>query len=104
VTRVLRLSAALLLLATGFFALYEVIEAPSTQVFGHTLVHGAGHEVALTFDDGPNALTTPAVLDALERDHVHAPSFAMHRWCAAWCVMATRSAITPKRTRTSTFY
>jgi peptidoglycan/xylan/chitin deacetylase (PgdA/CDA1 family) len=79
VTRVLRLSAALLLLATGFFALYEVIEAPSTQVFGHTLVHGAGHEVALTFDDGPNALTTPAVLDALERDHVHATFFLVGR-------------------------
>lgn len=77
--RVLRGIAALTFAATGFFALYEAIEAPSTQLFGRTLVHGAGHTVALTFDDGPNARTTPLILDVLERDHIHATFFVVGR-------------------------
>jgi peptidoglycan/xylan/chitin deacetylase (PgdA/CDA1 family) len=77
--RVLRVTLALVVAAAGFFGLYEVIEAPGTQVFGYTLVHGRGHVVALTFDDGPNALTTPRVLDLLERDHVRATFFVVGR-------------------------
>ncbi len=35
-----------------------------------------GHDVALTFDDGPGPYT-PQVLDVLERNHVHATFFAI---------------------------
>ncbi len=75
----LRIASAVAILASGFFALYEAIEAPSTQVFGGTLVHGSGHVVALTFDDGPNARTTPKLLDVLERAHVRATFFVVGR-------------------------
>ncbi|MGF7228682.1 MAG: polysaccharide deacetylase family protein [Candidatus Saccharibacteria bacterium] len=33
--------------------------------------------LALTFDDGPNPITTPQILDALERDHVPATFFVV---------------------------
>jgi peptidoglycan/xylan/chitin deacetylase (PgdA/CDA1 family) len=79
VIRALRFAAAIALAGTGFFVLYEAVEAPASQVFGRTLVHGSGHIVALTFDDGPNARTTPALLDVLERDHVRATFFVVGR-------------------------
>ena len=75
----LRVVAALVLAGAGFFALYETIEAPATQLFGATIVHGTGHEVALTFDDGPNDRTTPRVLDVLERDRIPATFFVVGR-------------------------
>jgi peptidoglycan/xylan/chitin deacetylase (PgdA/CDA1 family) len=75
----LRSITALTFALVGFFALYEVIEEPSTQLFGRTIVHGAGHVVALTFDDGPSAGTTPHILDVLERDHIHATFFVVGR-------------------------
>ncbi|MGD0634338.1 MAG: polysaccharide deacetylase family protein [Beijerinckiaceae bacterium] len=37
------------------------------------------HEVVLTFDDGPDAATTPAVLDALAAQCVHATFFLIGR-------------------------
>ncbi len=77
--RVVRALLALLVAGAGFFELYETIEGPGTQVFGRTLVQGAGHVVALTFDDGPNDATTPQILDALERDRVHATFFVVGR-------------------------
>jgi peptidoglycan/xylan/chitin deacetylase (PgdA/CDA1 family) len=79
VNRALRLAAAAIVASAGFFTLYEAIEAPATQVFGSTLVHGSGHVVALTFDDGPNGATTPHVLDMLERNHVRATFFVVGR-------------------------
>lgn len=78
-TGAFRWCVALAFAAGGFFALYETIEAPSSQVFGRTLVHGSGHVVALTFDDGPNSRTTPAVLGVLERDRVPATFFLVGR-------------------------
>jgi peptidoglycan/xylan/chitin deacetylase (PgdA/CDA1 family) len=39
---------------------------------------GRGHDVALTFDDGPGPYT-PGVLDVLERYHVHATFFTIGR-------------------------
>lgn len=77
--RALRALTALVIAGAGFFTLYETIEAPGTQVFGRTIVHGSGHVVALTFDDGPNARTTPHLLDMLERDRVHATFFVVGR-------------------------
>jgi peptidoglycan/xylan/chitin deacetylase (PgdA/CDA1 family) len=68
-----------MLAGAGFFILYETIEAPGTQLFGRTIVHGSGHVVALTFDDGPNASTTPGLLSVLERDGVRATFFVVGR-------------------------
>jgi peptidoglycan/xylan/chitin deacetylase (PgdA/CDA1 family) len=77
--RALRVVAGLVLAAAGLFAIYEVAEQPWAQVTGSTLVHGRGHAVALTFDDGPNPFVTPGVLDTLERAHVHATFFVVGR-------------------------
>ncbi len=77
--RALRFSIAAIVAGLGFFTLYEVIEAPATQVFGRTLVHGSGHVVALTFDDGPNVRTTPQLLDTLERSGIRATFFVVGR-------------------------
>jgi peptidoglycan/xylan/chitin deacetylase (PgdA/CDA1 family) len=79
VIRGLRIIVAVLIAGAGFFTLYEAIEAPATQLFGRTLVAGRGHLVALTFDDGPNVVTTPRVLDVLERDRVPATFFVVGR-------------------------
>ncbi len=77
--RVLRILSACLLASAGLFGLYETIEAPASGLFGRTIVHGSGHVVALTFDDGPNAGTTPQLLDLLERAHVRATFFVVGR-------------------------
>jgi peptidoglycan/xylan/chitin deacetylase (PgdA/CDA1 family) len=77
--RMLRWLAAAALAGVGFFTLYEQIEAPGTQLFGPTLVAGSGHVVALTFDDGPDAQTTPRLLEVLERDRVRATFFVVGR-------------------------
>jgi peptidoglycan-N-acetylglucosamine deacetylase len=79
VIRALRVFTAFILAAAGFFALYETIEQPATQLFGRTIVHGSGHVVALTFDDGPNGGTTAELLDVLEHDHVRATFFVVGR-------------------------
>jgi peptidoglycan/xylan/chitin deacetylase (PgdA/CDA1 family) len=36
-----------------------------------------GHQIALTFDDGPDPATTPAILDVLRRYHVKATFFVV---------------------------
>jgi peptidoglycan/xylan/chitin deacetylase (PgdA/CDA1 family) len=77
--RALRALAAVLIASVGLFQLYEAIEAPASQVFGPTIVHGRGHAVALTFDDGPNIRTTPRVLTLLERNHIRATFFVVGR-------------------------
>jgi peptidoglycan/xylan/chitin deacetylase (PgdA/CDA1 family) len=77
--RALRYLVAAVLAGLGFFTLYEQIEKPETQLFGHTLVAGSGHVVALTFDDGPNSETTPRLLDVLEHDRVRATFFVVGR-------------------------
>ena len=77
--RIGRAAVALMLLAVGFFGLYEWIEQPSSQVFGATLVQGSGHVVALTFDDGPNPVVTPHLLDVLEHEGVRATFFVVGR-------------------------
>ena len=79
------LLACALLALTGFW-LYEISETPSNQVFGATFVSGPADQrvVALTFDDGPNPPYTTAILDVLEREHVHATFFLVGRAVAAY--------------------
>jgi peptidoglycan/xylan/chitin deacetylase (PgdA/CDA1 family) len=79
IRRALRLAAAALVLAVGLFALYEVVERPASGLFGAVILHGSGHRVALTFDDGPNPAYTPAVLATLRAHHVHATFFCVGR-------------------------
>jgi peptidoglycan-N-acetylglucosamine deacetylase len=85
------LACALLALA-GFWA-YEVSENPSNQLFGKTIVSGPADErvVALTFDDGPNPPYTSAILDVLEREHVHATFFVVGRAVAAYPAVVRRA-------------
>jgi peptidoglycan/xylan/chitin deacetylase (PgdA/CDA1 family) len=74
-----RIAAAVVLLGAGFFALYELVEAPGSNAFAPVLTHGSGHRVALTFDDGPTSGVTDRVLDVLEREHVRATFFVVGR-------------------------
>jgi peptidoglycan/xylan/chitin deacetylase (PgdA/CDA1 family) len=75
----LRALVALALLAAGSFGLYELIESPRTGAFEPVFTHGAGHVVALTYDDGPTRGVTDRVLDVLEREHVPATFFVVGR-------------------------
>jgi len=70
---------ALALLAAGSFGLYELVESPRSGAFAPVVTHGAGHVVALTYDDGPARGVTDRVLDVLEREHVPATFFVVGR-------------------------
>ena len=49
---------------------------PASRIFGRALTAPARPgELALTFDDGPNAVWTPRLLDVLARHNVHATFF-----------------------------
>jgi cellulose synthase/poly-beta-1,6-N-acetylglucosamine synthase-like glycosyltransferase/peptidoglycan/xylan/chitin deacetylase (PgdA/CDA1 family) len=48
------------------------------------------HTIALTFDDGPDPVWTPAVLDVLRRHHVHATFFVVGTQVAAHPELARR--------------
>jgi peptidoglycan-N-acetylglucosamine deacetylase len=51
---------------------------PTSQVFGRTLIAGSDpHDVALTFDDGPNDAATLELLEVLARHDVRATFFSM---------------------------
>jgi peptidoglycan-N-acetylglucosamine deacetylase len=75
----LRVLAALALLVAGFYGLYELIESPRSDAFQPVIAHGAGHVVALTFDDGPTPGVTDRLLGVLEREHVPATFFVVGR-------------------------
>jgi hypothetical protein len=50
---------------------------PTSQIFGRTLIAGDDPtEIALTFDDGPNEIATPMLLELLARHNVAQPSSA----------------------------
>ena len=66
--------AGALCVASGTFAWGAV--APSSQLFGPTLRHtGDPSAIALTFDDGPNPVATPQLLELLFRHNVQATFF-----------------------------
>lgn len=84
--RIVRSLLVVAALTLAGFWLYEIAEAPSNQIFGKTIVSGPSDRriVALTFDDGPNPPYTNAILDVLEREHVHATFFLVGRAVAAY--------------------
>ena len=47
--------------------------------------------IALTFDDGPNPDATPAILDALGREHVRATFFVLGRHADRWPELVARA-------------
>jgi peptidoglycan/xylan/chitin deacetylase (PgdA/CDA1 family) len=54
---------------------------PESQLFGRTLVAGNDPgELALTYDDGPNDRSTPALLDVLARFNARATFFMIGRF------------------------
>jgi peptidoglycan/xylan/chitin deacetylase (PgdA/CDA1 family) len=74
------------LLAVGAFVAYKIVENPSNQLFGKTLVSGPSdqHVVALTYDDGPNPPYTNEILGVLREEHVRATFFVVGRAVAAY--------------------
>lgn len=54
---------------------------PRAQVFGPTVCRtNSPRRLAITFDDGPNPVITPKLLDLLERYHAHATFFLIGRF------------------------
>jgi peptidoglycan/xylan/chitin deacetylase (PgdA/CDA1 family) len=66
----------------------------NSSVFGSVLSRLPGDEqlASITFDDGPNPVTTPRILDVLERDGVHATFFVLGRHADRWPALVKRMA------------
>ncbi|MGH7757145.1 MAG: polysaccharide deacetylase family protein, partial [Vulcanimicrobiaceae bacterium] len=60
----MRLAILALLIGIAGYVGYKLIEDPSDQLFGQTLVSGPASQriVALTYDDGPNPPYTDRIL------------------------------------------
>lgn len=67
----------------------------NSPVFGRVLgrLPSDGRDVALTFDDGPNPVATPLVLEALEREGVRATFFMLGRHVERWPAVAKAVAV-----------
>ena len=76
------LTAAAVAVSAGLTLTYAAL-SPGSQLFGHTIIAGADpHEVALTYDDGPNDVATDALLDLLARHNARATFFMIGRFVA----------------------
>lgn len=66
-------------LATLFLAIGLGVAIPQLSFFGPFICHGnpEKRQVALTFDDGPDARSTPALLDVLREAQVEAAFFVI---------------------------
>ena len=66
----------------------------NSAVFGRAIsrLPGNGGRVALTFDDGPNPVTTPAVLGVLRHERVPATFFLLGRHVDRWPELAREAA------------
>ncbi len=75
--RSVRIPALLMAAAGALCGLgYYSISYPQSQVFGRTLVAPPRrNQIALTFDDGPNPVATPRLLDVLAHHGVRATFF-----------------------------
>jgi peptidoglycan/xylan/chitin deacetylase (PgdA/CDA1 family) len=82
----MRAGVVLALLALVTFETYKIVENPTNQLFGKTLVHGPKnrHVVALTYDDGPNPPYTNEILAVLNQEHVRATFFVVGRAVQAY--------------------
>ncbi|GAC1393319.1 MAG: polysaccharide deacetylase family protein [Vulcanimicrobiaceae bacterium] len=68
-------------LAVVIYLGYKLVEDPSNQIFGTTVVSGPLDQriVALTYDDGPNPPYTDRILDVLKKENVRATFFVVGR-------------------------
>jgi peptidoglycan-N-acetylglucosamine deacetylase len=84
---------SLLFTATGLMTGIGV-SFPEWQLFGESLcrVHTAQKVVALTFDDGPDPVSTPALLDLLARRDIRATFFCIGERVARHRELARRIA------------
>lgn len=67
--------------AAAGLAIYQG-QYPTAQLYGRT-VHrerDAGRRIALTYDDGPNPVWTPPLLDLLDRHEAKATFFLIGKW------------------------
>ena len=73
--------AALASTAVAGLAYYHG-QAPTSQLYGHTIVRApaAGRRIALTYDDGPNPVYTPQLLELFERHDAKGTFFHIGRW------------------------
>src|ERR1700679_2337122 len=80
--------ATALVAAAGEALLAYASGWPTSQLFGRTLTaprnstNGPG-QIALTFDDGPNPLWTPQLLEILARHNIRATFFLIAQYAAA---------------------
>jgi peptidoglycan/xylan/chitin deacetylase (PgdA/CDA1 family) len=80
-------------LPAAFLGLFgDGVGRPGSSVLYPTVRHGtrSGSRVALTFDDGPDPVVTPSVLDALASDGARATFFAIGRSLEAHPQIARR--------------
>ncbi len=77
-TRAVALGAALTIATFGMTA-YFGASTVSAQWFGGGVTHGPRNsgEVAITFDDEPNSVATPQIMNILDAAHVHATFFVV---------------------------
>ncbi len=77
----LGLGAALAGAAAGGVAFFQG-QYPTAQLYGPTIhrERGAGKCLALTYDDGPNPVETPKLLDLLDRYDAKATFFLIGKW------------------------
>jgi len=66
----------------------------NSSVFGSVLSRLPGDEqlACITFDDGPNPVTTPRILDILQREGVRATFFVLGRHADRWPELVKRMA------------
>ena len=66
----------------------------NSSVFGSVLSRLPGDEqlACITFDDGPNPVATPRILDVLQREGVHATFFVLGRHADRWPELVKRMA------------
>lgn len=67
---------------------------PNSLVYGRVLsrLSSSSKVVALTFDDGPNPVATPAILDALKERGARATFFVLGRHADRWPDIVRRTA------------
>jgi peptidoglycan/xylan/chitin deacetylase (PgdA/CDA1 family) len=65
----------------GGFAYFNA-QYPTSQVYGRTIARapGAGNRIAITYDDGPNPIYTPQLLELYERHGARATFFQIGKW------------------------
>jgi peptidoglycan/xylan/chitin deacetylase (PgdA/CDA1 family) len=66
----------------------------NSWIFGPALsrLPGTEDQVSITFDDGPNPVATPAILDVLRREQVAATFFVLGRHAERWPDLVRRMA------------